>query len=166
MIAQKPTFHFHTVQFFKDGGDTRRPLFHFGIRRILHQQDFPRERIRLLHLERRTRTPCFSHTRSPPRLGSKRQTNGELRHQQDSRLELPTLPGRTSPTPSRGTQDGSRSVSRLQHPRQNRSGIQGWSRGKRFIEQTDHSFSQSRDNRLSQIRCLKKRRSQILQAVT
>ena len=157
---KKPRFIF--VQFsVKDGGDTRRSLFHFGLRRILHQQDFPRSRIRLLHLERRTRTPCFSHPRSSSRLGTQRQTNGELRHPQDSRFELPTLPGRTSPAPSCRTQDGSRFVRRLQDPRQNRGGIQGWSRGKRFIEQTKHSFSQSRDIGLSQIRCLKKRRSQI-----
>ena len=138
----------------------RRTLFHSRLRRILHQQDFPRSRIRVLHLERRTRTTCFSHPRSSPRLGSKRQTNGSLRHPQDSRFELPTLPGRTSPAPSRRTRDGSRFVSRLQYPRQNRGGIQGWSRGKRFIEQTKHSFSQSRNIGLSQIRCLKKRRSQ------
>ena len=153
---------FPSIQFsFKDGGDTRRPLFHSRLRRILHQQDFPRPRIRVLHLERRIRTPCFSHPHSSPRLGSKRQTNSQLRHPQDSRFELSTLPGRTSTAPSCRTQDGSRFVRRLQYPRQNRGGIQGWSRGKRFIKQTKHSFSQSRDIGLSQIRCLKKRRSQM-----
>ena len=41
--------------------NTGRTMPHFGLRRFLHPQDLLRERIGLLHLERRTRTPCFHH---------------------------------------------------------------------------------------------------------
>ena len=45
-------------------------------------------------------------------------------------------------------------VPTLQYCRENRGGLQRRSRGERCLETTEHSFTQSRNSRVSQIRCI------------
>jgi len=76
---------------FKHGSLSGWTMSHFGLGRVLHQQDLSRERIGVSHLERKPRSPCFLHPRPLSKPEWPRQTKGEFCHPKDSRAYLSTV---------------------------------------------------------------------------
>ena len=79
-------------------GVTGWSLLYFGFRRFLPQQDISCQRISLLHLERRTRAPCFLHTRTVQEL-ERQRTNCEFCEKGDTWIDQSTPEGWTFPNP-------------------------------------------------------------------
>ena len=89
---------------FTHGRVQGQPLCHSGLGRLLHQQDLSRMRIGVLHLERRTRSPCFLHSHSLQDVARQGQADRQFRVPQEPRTHVPTLcPRDLSRPPDTGT---------------------------------------------------------------